>query len=228
MERVEDIAYSIAYEGTGFLLMPIVADKVTKTVIDGNTSGLARLVAHKKYGVNLDMHVIEVDLPKGMSVPEAVQTFNECRNNWQFVHYVLTGINEGKPDFIRLKSMIESIGTPFINDSGSYRWRYATSLSGKNQTEAVKNWAYTLSKKDMEEQIQTGVEVRELWEAGGCPTIGAWFEAFILAYVKAKDFYGSALKFQKLKNHIKEHKGFFAGYEGTKSWTNAINEALTA
>ena len=228
MDRVEDIAYDIAYNETDWMLMPAVVDVKTKTVLDGNTSGRAQVMANQEYGVDLQILVIEVELPKGLSVHKAVRIFNNERINWSLIQIIKNEIQEGNKDYIRLDMMARALGEFFMDDYGKPRYRYASALAGASKQKELRSGEYTLSKKDMAAQSKLGEIVSRCWEAGGKPSVGPWAEGFVVALVKVANFMGAAFNAEKLVAAFEE-EGYklFDATTKTEVWKDRITKILT-
>ena len=228
-ERVSQIAQSIAFKGTDWMLNSIIVNARTNTVLDGNTSGAAQIEAYQKYGWQGKMLVLEVEVPSNITDHLGVQKLNNERDGWVLGAYILTAIKEGKADYIRLKEMVESLGMFFYDEEKEkYQWRYASSLAGSNQTDKIKEGTYTLTKKDVEEQTATGREVIEMWNIVGQPKIAAWVESFIFAWIKTKAYFGKNLNYGKIKKYLatEEGKRLFDGNQSTKVWIDRFNKIL--
>lgn len=228
-ERVSQIAQSIAFNGTDWMLMPVLVNAKTHTVLDGNTSGAAQIEAYQKYGWQGKIMVLEVDVPSNVTDHIGVQKLNNERDGWQLEDYILTAINEGKVDYIRLKEMVESLGMFFYDkEKDKHQWRYTSSLAGSNQAIKIKEGKYVLTKKDVEEQTTTGKEVIEMWNIAGQPKIAAWVEAFIFAWIKTKAYFGKNLNYTKIKKYLatEEGKRLFDGNQSTKVWVDRFNQIL--
>lgn len=232
MNRVSEIAYDIAFHNTGWMLPAVMVNKITKTVIDGNHSGMAQIQAYEKYGMPTEILVIEVEPidENGASIGDAkaVQVKNNNQRPWSLENYVKCYINEGNPDYIRLKSMTEELGEFFLDEKGKYHWRYASALRGSSQQGPIREGTYELSKKDMQEQIKLGKEIVEFWTLLGKPKISAWVESFIFAWVKTRAFFGNNLKIERMKKFLASDEGktWLDATSSTKVWMQRFTSVL--
>ena len=218
-DRVHEIARSIVYNNTGWLVMPIIVDAKSKTVLEGWHTGHALEEVEEKYGIKVIIIVVEVNLPENVTVGDAVKMYNNKRKGWTLEMFILDYILHGVPDYKRLKEMAEKLGDFFIDEDGKIRWRYVSSLCGKCQQDELRDGTYTLSKKDMDAQMVTGTEILGLWEAAGKPKIGPWMEGFIIAWCKLKDMFGKSLNYEKFKTKVANHKNEFDGANPAKVWS---------
>ncbi len=227
-ERVADIAYDIAFNDTDWMLSAVIVDEKSRTVLDGNTSGQAQVKACKDYGVNLEILVMEVELPKGMTVHKAVHILNDFRKNWRLRDYIGSSLKQGKADFIRLKELSELLGECFLTTTKTPQWRYTLALIGSNQDDRIKEDKFTFSKKDQERCFEIGSEIVKVWTMVGRPKTGTWFEAFVLAWCRSRDFFGKNFDLDVLYECFgtKNGRKLFDGCESTVTWKDRLNSML--
>jgi hypothetical protein len=227
--RVHQMADSIANRDTDWMVAPIIVDSKTKTVLDGWNTGHALAEAKEKYGYDEEVGTLFINLPKGVTVSYAVKELNNKRKGWTLEMYILDYIRNGIDDYRRLKEMAEALGEFFVESDGDIRWRYTAALKGKSQQNELKTGVYTLSEKDMQDQIETGTEVLGLWEAAGKPKIGPWMEGFIIAWCNAKAPFGKkavSFAYKKLVNSFKNGKLVFDGTSQAGVWSQRFGDIL--
>ncbi|MBO7732270.1 MAG: hypothetical protein J6S67_06950 [Methanobrevibacter sp.] len=225
VDRAEEMAYDIANECTWWMIQPVCVDKRTNVVIDGNHSGMAMLIAHEKYGVNLLIPVELVDVPSKMTTSKAVQTLNNERLQWTLEMYIINYIKEGNKNYKNLQDMADELGYFYKEDNGKIKWRYLSSLAGKVQQEKLRDGTYVLDKQQKEKQIKFGTEILELWRAAGMPKPAAWIESFITAVFKLKEVMGRSFDSDKLKKILGTEKARkeFDGSQSAKTWQERIS-----
>ena len=231
MERVADIAYDIAFNNTGWMLPPVIVNAKTKTALDGNTSGQGQVMAYQKYGVDLEIMVVEVELPEGMTDHQAVHILNDLRKNWRLRDYIGSCLQQKKADFLRLQELALLLGECFVSSTGEAQWRYTLALSGSSQQEQrIKEDRFVFTKGDQEQCFEVGSEIVKVWKMVGSPKTGGWFEAFIFAWVNVRNIFGKNFKLDKLYRFFSTDNGrrMFDGSENTRVWVDRLNGILTA
>lgn len=199
MARVKKIARSIigteeippVYNGTYWLVNPIIVNAKTKMIVDGHYTAASLFEVYKTKGWDLPAMVIEREFPKGLSDMFIVSMFNNCRNPWGAEAYIECYVMEGKEDYIKLKNAAIALGGPFVKKNGKPNYRYVSALVGSCQ-------AGTLKKGDFKFNpaiIERGERVKELFYAiSSTKQTSSWFESFITAYVKQEEVNRNAFK----------------------------------
>lgn len=219
-KRAREIAKSIAFKGTGWLLDVVTVDKATGTVIDGNTSGMARLIAHDEYGVDLQVQVRLVELPEGMDVSKATAEFNTHRKQWNLNNFVWNHIKEGHQNYIRIKDLCDKLGGLFIKNGTTYEWSYAGSLCGRTVKQEMRDGKFELRDRDFNKRLAFGREVNAIWEKAGRPGQGSWAEPFIISLHKFKTDYPNAYKLDHILTNVKASD--FDGSQNQRVWRDRI------
>ena len=227
-ERVADIAYDIAFNDTWWMVGAVIADAKSKTVLDLNHAGQAQVKAYYDYGVNLEILVIEVELPKGMTVHQAVHILNDLRKNWRLRDYIGSLLRQGKADVIRLKELAELLGECFLTSTDTPQWRYTLALTGSSQDDRIKEDRFTFTKKDQERCYEVGSEIVKVWTMVGRPKVGSWLEAFIFAWCRTREFFGKNFDSNLLYECFGSTNGrkLFDGCESTSVWKDRLNSML--
>lgn len=227
--RIHHIAFSIAHLNTDWQIAPLIIDYKTGISLDGFHTGHAIQEAHEKYGYNKEIPVLVINLPKGISIGDAVRKLNNDRKPHTLEMIIFDLILNGNKDYKRLQELGKALDAPFADDKGDIRWRYTAALSGRRQQTELKAGIYTLSEKEAEEQLETGEEITRFWVEAGKPKIGPWFEAFIIAWCSKKvnsNKKTTTLMFNKVLNAIKEGKFIFDGANQVVTWGSRFNEAI--
>lgn len=220
VKRAEEIARSIAYKGTGWMLNDVVVDKASGTIIDGNTSGMARIIASEKYGVDMQVRVRLVELPKGMEIWKAASEYNTHSKPWNLNNYVWNHIKEGHQNYVRLKDLCDELGGLFIKNGTTYEWSYACSLSGKTSKTDMRNGKFELRVRDYNKRLVLGKEVNAIWEKAGRPNQGAWAEPFIVSLYKFKSDYPKAFNLDHILTNV--NASDFDGSLAQRTWRDRI------
>ena len=219
-KRAREIAKSIAFKGTGWLLNDVIVDKATGTIIDGNTSGLARIIAHDEYGVDMQVRVRLVELPDGLEVWKAASEFNTHSKQWNLNNFVWNHINEGHQNYIRIKDLCDKLGGLFIKNGTTYEWSYAGTLCGREVKQEMREGKFELRDRDFGKRLAFGKEVNAIWEKGGRPNQGSWAEPFIVSLYKFKTEYPKAYKLDHILANVKSSD--FDGSQSQQVWRERI------
>lgn len=206
-KRINSIAESIATNNTGWMLGVVMVDTRTNMVLDGNHTGSAMLKAHKDYGVDVMIPILEVELPETVSFQKAIIMLNNSRKDWSLEEVIINCIKEGNENYINLKKMIETLGDFFLNEKGKYNWRYASALAGASQQKTLKDQTYTLTEENMQVQTMLGKQIIRLWRSAGKPKINPWVETFIVSYVRLRKEYGGIIDTDVLVKVLSTKKG---------------------
>lgn len=227
--RIHHIAYSIAYLNTDWQIAPLIVDYKTGISLDGFHTGHAILEAHEKYGYNKEIPVLVINLPKGISIGEAVRKLNNDRKSHTLEMIILDLILNGNKDYKRLQDLAETLEAPFVDDRGNVRWRYTAALKGKSQQTELKAGTFSLSEKETEEMLEIGHQIFMFWADAGKPKIGPWFESFIVAWCSRVANTKPAiveLMYNKVSKAIIKGDFVFDGSNQVITWGTRFNEAI--
>ena len=229
MKRAEKMAFDIAYNGTWWMVQPVVIDKKRKIILDGNHTGTALIIAHNKHGVDLQVPIIFTDVPKEISVGKSVQKLNNSREGWTLEEYILNYIQEGNDNYKRLSELGDKLGYPFVDAKGKKKWNYIADLSGVSKRSALKEGLYTITEQHVEEQLALGKEIISVWKAAGEPVISSWFEGFVIGYIQIRKFFeGDNTVYEDIKRAVQkeENKIHFDGKTGQTDWVIKFKKML--
>ena len=202
--RVKKIAKSIigseeippVYNGTFWLVSPLIVNSRTKVIVDGHytKAALERVLDLK--GWDLPVLVIEKEFPKGMPDREIVSMFNNMRKPWAVHNYIECYVLEGLEDYVKLKNAAIELGYPFTNKQGKVNYRYTSALLGSSQQTPLKKGEF----KYADTIVERGEQVKALFAAMGGKQTSAWFESFIIAYCGLLGYAPDA--FESLRKNI--------------------------
>lgn len=225
-KRIHEIAYSVAYLNTSWLLMPLIVDTQTKMLIDGHNTFLAMKELYDKYDIDVEAAIMWITLPKWVSVDEATALFNNKRAPWKLANYIMMYALKGNKNYVNLGDMATKLGGVFVKDNGEIKWRYAAALGGRNFQDALKDGNYVLTDKMMDEQTKLGKMVNALLEKAGQTNTGPWVEPFVIACVSVlggMSQKATEIKFNHLMNNIQNV--VFDGTLSTLTWKGRLMNA---
>lgn len=199
MTRVMKIAKSIigsneippVYNGTYWLVNPIIVNVKTGMIVDGHYTVAALLKVLELSGWDLEAIVIEREFPKGLSDMTIVSMFNNTRKPWPAEQYIECYVKEGVEDYIKLKEAALKLGGPFVKLNGKPNYRYVSALVGTSQAGSLKKGTFKYNPVI----VERGERVKELFYAiSKTRQTSAWFESFIVAYSKQEEANPKAFK----------------------------------
>lgn len=229
--RVRRIAKSIIgsneipphYNGTDWLISPIIVNKKTDVIVDGHYTKAALEYVYENEGWDIEALVIKREFPKGKSDREIVSSFNNMRKPWTAENYIECYVSEGVEDYVKLKNAAISLGYPFVNKGGKPNYRYIAALTGTPQAGNLKNGRFIYTDAIMER----GKRVKELFDSLNGKRSSSWLEAFIIAYCNT--FEGSLdgnVGLKVLKSHMGE-LDWFGDTGKVDYWQNQFRRILT-
>ena len=226
--RVRKIARSIigskdipgVYNGTAWLVEPIIVNARTKMVVDGHYTWAALEEVLKTEGVDWPVLVLEREFPKGYSNMQIVSMFNSCRKPWQSCDYVECYVKEGLPDYIKLKQAAIKLGGPFMKVNGKPNYKYVVALMNDSDYPSLRKGTFKYDSV-IEER---GERVKELfYKVSKTRQTSNWFEQFIKAYSSAENLLG-----EKAFNRLMAHANDIVmdGCTDTKGWFEQFQKFL--
>lgn len=199
MARVTKIAKSIIgseaigsnYNGTYWLVNPIIVNAKTRMIVDGHYTAAALNKVLELTGWDLDTIVIEREFPRGIKDMTVVSMFNNSRKSWCAEQYIECYIKEGVPDYIKLKEAALKLGGPFVKKNGKPVYRYVSALVGKSGANALRKGEFKFDPVI----IERGERVKQLFYAiSSTKQTSTWFESFIFAYCDQEENNRKAFK----------------------------------
>lgn len=228
MARVRKIAKSIigsgevpgVYDGTYWLVEPIIVNAKTGVVADGHYTWAALEMVRSMVGWDLPVIVIERDFPKTLTQMQVVSMFNNCRKPWQSSDFVECYVKEGLPDYIKLKEAAITLGGPFVKKNGKPNYKYVVALMENSDYPSLKKGTF-MFKPGI---IERGERVKELFYAiSKTMQTSNWFEQFIKAYTQAECTLGEKA-FSRLIAHAGEI--ILDGCTDTEGWKSQFRKFL--
>lgn len=190
--RVKKIAKSIigstdippVYNGTYWLVSPIIVNSRTNKIVDGHYTATALTKVHEMTGWDLEAIVIEKEFPKHLSDREIVSMYNTMQKSWQAQNFIECYVMEGVPDYVKLKDAAIKLGYPFTNKSGKPNFRYTAALVGSVQSANLRKGTF----KYDDAIRRRGEKVKELFNAMKVNRTNSWVEPFAVAYCELESF----------------------------------------
>lgn len=225
-KRATEIASKIMGEGdrpsTEWLLKPITVHGVKKIVLDGHTELAACQKVLKDEERDIDLIVVEkYNCPKRTTLAEIISAYNNCQKPWSTATYVECYAQEGREDYVLLKLAAEELGEPFVKKNGKPNYRYICALLGQTMDTELRKGTF----KYNDEILERGKRVKELFYVltEGKVKTAAWFERFILAYVRMEAACG-----KWVMNIFQKHKEDFVfdGSTKTEDWAKQFNTIM--
>lgn len=226
--RVRQIAKSIigskevpgVYNGTAWLVEPIIVNARTKMVVDGHYTWAALKEVLEKDGADWPVLVIEREFPRGLSNAQIVSMFNTCRRPWQSCDYVECYVKEGLPEYVKLKQAAMRLGGPFVKKNGKPNYKYVVALMNGSDYPSLRKGTF---KYDSVIEGR-GERIKELfYRLSKTRQTSNWFEQFIKAYSEAENILGENA-FKRLMAHADEI--VMDGCTDTKGWTEQFKKFL--
>ena len=225
MARVRRIARSIigsneipsVYNGTYWLVEPIIVNAKNKMVVDGHYTWAALNEVLKSTGWDLPVFVIEREFPKSLSNMQVVSMFNGCRKAWSSCDYVECFVKEGDPEYIKLKSAAVKLGGPFVKKNGKPNYKYVVALVNSSEYVNLRNGTFKYN-PIIEER---GERVKQLfYRISKTRQTSNWFDQFIKAYVKQEE--ANPIAFNVFMKHA--DKIVLDGCTSTDGWTEQFGK----
>lgn len=232
VNRAKAIAREIRTLGTYWLINPILVNKRTKTMVDGHTTLEALKILRDEYGIELDVPVCIIDVPKEVSDAQAIQMFNNIGLPWKLLMYVLNYAQEGNKNYQALIEMCKTLPEGYFHRGEDILIRNTAALGGKCQQENLRTGKFKLTEEDVQTQMELGNTVNRILVAAGKPKSGQWTESFIIAVYKLNETLGKAFNVDKLVRVLESNKNnersIFNGNTTTKYWQENIAMLLAA
>lgn len=216
IKRANQIANEIINKGTEWLLKPIIVNGVTKTILDGHTALTAAKIVLERTGRDIEFLVmIKYNIPQFTKFFENIADFNNKAKPWSTDNYIECYVLEGVEDYVKLKEAAIKLGAPFIKKNGNPNYRYVAALVGSTDNGAggmlrKGEFKYT------DEILERGERVKDVFFAlTGNINTSAWFERFIVAYVRQEE--SGTLTPEQLKSLYIRHKDEFVFNGSTKT-----------
>lgn len=225
-KRATEIASKIMGESgmptTEWLLKPITVHGVKKIILDGHTELAACEKVLKDAERDIELIVVEkYNCPKRVATAELISAYNNCQKPWSTATYVECYALEGRESYVLLKMAAEELGEPFVKKNGKPNYRYICALLGQTKDAELRKGTFIYS----DDILERGKRVKDLYYilTEGKVKTAAWFERFVLAYVRMEASCGDWVM-----NVFKKHKEDFVfdGSTKTEDWTNQFNAIM--
>lgn len=225
-KRATEIASEIMGEGdkpsTEWLLKPITVEGNKKILLDGHTELAACEKVLKDIDRDIELIVVEkYNCPRRARLVELISSFNNCQKPWSTAIYVECYALEGREDYVKLQEAAQTLGEPFTKKNGKPNYRYICALLGQTMDTELRKGTFKYS----DEILERGERVKDLYFTltNGDVKTAAWFERFILAYVRMEASCGSWVMNVFKKNR---DKFVFDGSTKTEDWRNQFDAIM--